>query len=377
MKYFTTIFLILIICSCGKVQKDVRKLNREKEEVEISYATGFGLIKSGDDMIIELYSPFQDQADTLTFFVSRSTDINNLPDEFIPIPAPLTKIILMASTHSAYLDELDKIDIVKAISSRNYFYNLNIQEKIENEEIKEVGYSQNINFEEVLMIDPQLVVISGMSSADLGKFSSLTESGITIFPSAEWQEEHPLGRAEWIKVFGVLTGQFEKSVSIFSEIERNYKSLIISDSEKTHQPKVIVNAPFKDVWWLPGGNSYMSHLLDNAGANYPWQQNESTGGIQSDLEAVFFEAGDADVWINPGTSRSVEALKGTDGRYEEFKAVKTGKVYNNTLRTGDWGGNDYFENGVVHPEWILADLIKIFYPDQSKDHNFYFYEKLE
>src|SRR5690606_4394735 len=112
------------------------------------------------------------------------------------------------------------------------------------------------------------------------------DAGTIILPASEWQELHPLGRAEWIKVFGAITGKYEQSVEIFNEAEKSYldlKGKVIVEKK----PKVLVNAPYKELWWLPGGKSYMSVLIADAGGDYLWNDNQDAAGVQSDIEAVF------------------------------------------------------------------------------------------
>ena len=74
--------------------------------------------------------------------------------------------------------------------------------------------------------------------------------------------------------------------------------------------------------------------------------------------------------------RDLEGLRSQDSRFARFKAFEIGNVYNNTLRSNGIGGNDIWERGVLHPEWVLEDLIAIFHPELIPNHSFRFYEKL-
>jgi len=381
MRLSTVILLSLVtlICACnkkGSKEQIENTIFTPSKKLTNKYAKGFTISIDNQQISIQLFSPFQDVEDTLTFHVMSENHDPSQNRKSNYIAGPVNAAVLMASTHSAFLEKLIQIDIVKAISSKNYFFNSAIQRGVENDSIAEVGFAQNLNYERILLIHPQIIIISSMSSTDINHFANLIDAGIVLFPAAEWQEEHPLGRAEWIKVFGALTGQLQKSIDIFDGIEANYKKLRAKTEGIGSQPKVIVNAPYKDTWWLPGGKSYMSHLLKDAGADYYWKDDPNTGGIQADLESVYYQAHNADFWINPGTVKSMKGLLNLDDRYAEFKSVQTGRVYNNTLRTNELGGNDYYEAGVVNPDVVLADMIKIFHPEVMNNHNFYFYEKL-
>ena len=375
-KKLVPFLLLLVISSCTKIKQEQSQKSVEGEKVEISYAKGFSIFKSDSTVRVYFFQPFQDAQDTLVYHFTSSDNPNSI-ESGRAVKYPIESMALMSSTYAAFLDELNKISLVKAVSNRSYFFNRAIQKGIDESQIIEVGYGQNIDFEKVIVLDPQLVLISGMSSSEFNHYSKLSAVGIEILPFSEWREDHPLGRAEWIKVFGVITGKLDESLKIFAEVEKNYLESKKSVEQITENPKVIVNAPYKDIWWLPGGKSYMSILIQDAKANYPWAEDENKGGIQSDLEAVFYQAGDADVWINPSGYKSLEELANLDPRFKEFNAFAEGKIFNNTLRVGPEGGNDYFESGIVRPDLVLNDFIKIFHPEFNSGHNFYFYEKLK
>ncbi len=370
-------FLFFIfLYSCTKTKNEQSTGSIEGEYVEVSYAKGFSILKTQNGATVSFFSAFRDSEDTLVYQFTRTDDVNLARGARV-IKYPINSLALMASTYAAFLEELDKISIVKAVSNRSYFFNRSVQKGIDENRIIEVGYGQNIDFEKVIVLNPQLVLISGMSSSEFDHYSKLVATGIEILPFSEWREDHPLGRAEWIKVFGAITGKLEEAIKIFEEVEKRYHNSKKSVEQVTEKPKVIVNAPYKDIWWLPGGKSYMSILIQDAKADYPWKEDENMGGIQSDLEAVFYQAGNSDFWINPSGFTSLEDLATLDPRFKEFNAFKVGQVFNNTLRVGPEGGNDYFESGIVRPDLVLEDLIEIFHPEINSERNFYFYEKLK
>src|SRR5699024_12713751 len=79
----------------------------------------------------------------------------------------------------------------------------------------------------------------------------------------------------------------------------------------------------------------------------------------------------------PGTATTKEAVLAKDPRFKEFRPFITGEIYNNNKRKRRSGGNDYWESGAVHPERMLADLIKIFHPQVLPDYQLYYYQKVQ
>ncbi len=162
-------------------------------------------------------------------------------------------------------------------------------------------------------------------------------------------------------------------------IEYAEKYLRMADKAKNIKvkPTVLNNAPYQGVWWIAGGSSYAARLIEDAGGDYMWSDNEQSGSLMLDFEAVFEKAADVDFWINPGIWRSLDEARAEDERYAEFKAFQKGSVYNNNRRMNEHGFSDYWESGVANPDVVLADLITIFHPDFLPGHELVYYKKLK
>ena len=120
-----------------------------------------------------------------------------------------------------------------------------------------------------------------------------------------------------------------------------------------------------------------ARLMEDAGASYLWSEDNSSGSMTLDFESVYDRSLDADYWIDTGIWSSLDEAKADDERYFDFVAARSGNVYNNNRRVNEWGGNDYHESGIVHPEDILADMVKIFHPELLPEHEFVYYQQLE
>jgi iron complex transport system substrate-binding protein len=136
--------------------------------------------------------------------------------------------------------------------------------------------------------------------------------------------------------------------------------------------------PYKDTWSIPGGASYPAHLLADAGANYAWSNDTTTGALPLKFEEVLDKSSQADVWLLNafGAFPDSKALTTLDPRYAEFAALKNGNTWNNDLKVNENGGNDYYETGAARPDLVLADLVKIFHPELMADHAFVFYRQV-
>ena len=160
----------------------------------------------------------------------------------------------------------------------------------------------------------------------------------------------------------------------FDEIKSDYIALQKKVYNKTNRPKVLVGSPYKDSWWVPGGNSYLANLISDAGGDYLGKSNLSHESYVISFENAFVWANEADVWINMGNLSSKNEVLSADERFENFKVLKDGKLFNNINKMSENGGNDFWESGTVFPNLVLRDLITIFYPGLVEEELVYYKE---
>jgi iron complex transport system substrate-binding protein len=134
--------------------------------------------------------------------------------------------------------------------------------------------------------------------------------------------------------------------------------------------------PWNGSWYLSGTASFQAQLLKDAGAQYLWLGNDEKSSLIKSKEIIIDEAYDADYWLNQNSYSDIASIIKYDDKFKGFKAVKQKKLYNNDNRINVALGNDYWESGVVNPQVILKDLIKVFHPELIK-HEMYYYRKLK
>jgi iron complex transport system substrate-binding protein len=242
--------------------------------------------------------------------------------------------------------------------------------------MKEVGSGPTVNIELLVDIGPDLIMTFGMGG-EWDTHPKLEEAKLPYVINAEWNEQTPLGRAEWIKFMALFYNKEAKANEVFDFIVTEYKTLAEKAAASSDKPTVFTGAPYQGTWWVTGGGSYAARLLADAGAAYVWADDDSTGSLMLDIEKVFEKAGEAEYWLNTSYWNSLADAKAADERFTKFGAYQSGKVFNNNNRMGPGGGNEYFESSPAYPHRLLADLISIFHPDLLPDHEFYYYKKLD
>ncbi|MBB3696042.1 ABC transporter substrate-binding protein [Flammeovirga yaeyamensis] len=344
--------------------------------LQVKYAKTFSLDYKDDYKVLHLINPFNDKKTSYVLLQKGQS----LPTGFTQsqvIRIPISNMITTTTSQTTMMEELDALDAIRGYVDSTYMYSQAIVDRMADGKIITVGYDITDNAEKILMSNADLVMVVGNSSVTAQSFPVIRKAGIPILSNTDWQENDLLGRAEWVKLFGALLNKEKQADALFTSIELKYNDLVKLAKQSDSQPKVITGFPYKGMWSVPGGASYLAKALEQTHVSYPWSETDQTGSIQLDLEAVFAKGKDADYWVNAGTTDNLQQILNKDSRYGQFDAFKNRMVFNHNKRTRGGMASDYWATGNLHPEIVLADLIKIFHPDLLPDHELYFYQKLQ
>lgn len=349
----------------------------------LKYAGGFGLSVSNGVKSITIFNGFQDRRDTLSYvLVKKGEPVPKGYEQAQVIRTPIKTIGTFATTHIGYLSQLGYADSIVGVATPEIINAPSIRKRLNQGGIADFGSTFNPNLEVIMEKSPDLIFLTVLPATKFTQYQTLINAGIPVIVVAEWLENTPLGRAEWLKLFAAILGKDDLGEKRFLEIEHDYlklKSVVAAD---TTQPKVMSGLPFKDAWFLPAGESYMASLFKDAAADYQWKNTSGTGSLNLGMEAIYPVALKSEYWINTGTVKSMKELVGLDSRYKEFLPVKSDRVFNNNKLLNEYGGNAYWEYGVCNPHLILEDLIRIFHPDVdlssvTSSDTLHFYRKLK
>lgn len=270
--------------------------------------------------------------------------------------SPASRLVCMSSSYVGFLDAIGALDAAVGVSGLSFLGNPHVR-------AAEVGYDAALDYETLVRLQPDLFLTYTVSGAEPPQLAKLRELGIRVAVLNEHLESHPLARAEYVKLFGALTGRQAQADSVFAAVRDRYLSLV--QPEALH--KVLVNIPYADQWFVPGGDNYMTRLIRDAGGQVlgavPGRQASSV----MDLETAFRYGQEADVWLHPGWCRTRAQLRGVHPLFADFPVLEKA-VWNNTLQSTPGGGNRYWETGPVRPDLILEDLVRIFQNEPGPMH---------
>ena len=369
--------LVLLSCQSGSSDDLVEAENTYSSHPKISQAVGFSVSEYENYKTLEIREPFKGASKGLTLILlDRGKTPPPNPKNLPVVQIPVKRLVCTSTSHLPFLDMLNVADRLVGFPSLKWVSSPKIRAKAARGEIVDLGVDSNINTELLLDLAPELVMVYAIAG-EQSNYHTLQSVGIPAIPIAEYLEETPLGRAEWIKFIALFFQREQQADSIFSAIERNYLDIREKVANQTLYPKVLSGANYKDTWYVPGGHSWMAKFFKDAGGDYLWKDNTETGSIPLSFESVYEKAAEADYWIGVTGFEGLEQLEENDPRYMNFLAFQKKKVYNNNARLNDEGGNDYFETGVARPDLVLNDLVKILHPQLLPAHSLYFHQQLE
>jgi iron complex transport system substrate-binding protein len=325
-----------------------------------------------------LNRPWPGSQDTLTYLITSDQDVIDKYQKdpgVILVKLPIQKVVCFSTTHLPFLELIREEQKLCGFPTTDYIYSEKIRNMVADGLIKDLGPDNEINFESLLSLDPDLIFAFSMGN-EMAMNRKIQLSGIPLVLNADYLENHPLGRAEWIKFIAAFFDKDHEADSIFRSIENTYLQTKIKMERLNNRPTVFTGVVYGDTWFMPGGEHYGSQFYNDAGGAYVWSDNTAEDILQLSFESVYQKAGKADYWIGTATYSSLKEIEQADIRYCEFDAFKKGHVYNYSAKMNPYGGNAYFELGYARPDIILRDLAKILHPEEMKDHQFYFYKKL-
>ncbi|MBR2899060.1 MAG: ABC transporter substrate-binding protein [Fibrobacter sp.] len=323
------------------------------------------------------------------------------------LQVPLARAVALSSAQVGFMARLGLENAIVAVGEGKYIADSALYERVQKGEVAEVGSGPTLSLEKLLALKPDLVMnfATGGAYDDYQRIETL---GLPLMLTSEWQEEHPLSKAEWIKLFGMLLGMDSLANAVYEQSKTDYlvsfnKSglEIASPSARNDTlsssnggvagvsparggseqqrgsegetspanssefripnselpcPRVLVGMSYGGVWYAPGGNSYTAQLIQDAGGRYLWAGTEERE-LRLPLEQVIALADSADIWINPGMFSTAEEILGAEPRIARIKAFREKRVFQNDGRKGPGGGNDFYESAVAKPEKVLNDFV--------------------
>jgi ABC-type Fe3+-hydroxamate transport system, periplasmic component len=366
------ISIICILSSCSDNAHKAKNGQAGKDENLMKYTSYINITNYKSGYYVNVTNPWNDKSLGDFYLYPDSLE---LPDELADksvIRTPVKSAVTYSSTQWSVFLELGEMDRVKGILETEYTDNPEVKRLLAEGKVQDVGNETNLKTEIVINMRPDVILYTPYSTVPKTEIGQLT--GAVMFPFADYLENHPLGRAEWLKVIGYLTCREKDTDLWFDGIVSRYESLKNIYGNIKNRPTVFSDLPFEGQWYLPGGNSYIAQIFHDAGADYIWQDNTSTASLPVDAETVLSKAGSADFWRvmnSTGHNITYKSLAAENELYTYFKAFKDRHIIVCDIRK-----SGYFEKSEYEPDILLKDFVFAFHPEMMQNEDYspkYFY----
>ncbi len=364
---------VLLLSACGGGSK-TSSLQAEGDTVRMKYSSLLQIVKHADYTVVTIRNPWDTLKVLHTYLLAdREKPLpEHLPEGTI-VRTPLQKSVIYSSVHCSLWSELDELKGIGGVCGLEYIKLPQIQEGCRNGSIVNVGNSMNPDIERIIDLRPDAILLSPFENS--GGYGRVGKLNIPIIECADYMETSALGRAEWMRLYGLLLGKEAQADSLFAGIEKEYLTLTQQvKSQNLKRPTVISEMKNSSAWYIPGGNSTMGRLFQDAGADYVFAYLSNNGSVPLAFETVFDRGGNADIWLikyNQPQDKTYSELERDYAPYARFKAFQDRKVYGcNTNHV------PFYEESPFHPELLLKDLIKIFHPELLPDYDLKYFSNL-
>ena len=378
MKYVQLLLLTVLVLSCGGRQTTASQA--EGDTVRFKYATQLSVVRYDGYTVATLKNPWKEGM-VLHQYVLVPADAAEMPAG-IPhgmtiVRTPLRRSMIFSTVHCAMLMDFGKQDCIAGVADLKYIKIPWIQQQVKEGRISDVGDGLSPVVEKIIDQRPDALFLSPFENS--GGYGKLEDIDIPIVECAEYMESSPLGRAEWLRFYGMLFGCEQKADSLFNAIDKNYNTLKAltahhRPSPNLHCPQVLLDNVTGSVWYVPGGKSTIGQMIQDAGGSYPWAGDNHNGSVSLPFESVLEKAGEADIWLFRYSSDhqiTYDELRSEHHGYNQFKAFRNQQVYACNVEQ-----SLFYEETPFHPDWLLNDFIRILHPELDHLAPLRYYKKL-
>lgn len=370
---------LLLLCFSCRSKERGRQTDMVQTNIDLTtdtlpmlYAENLSLVQTDSYTIAYLRNPWDTTKILHTYLLvpkqnhpSKPSDKTELPQNMPSgtiIRVPVEKTLVYSSIHSYLMTMMQVENAIGGVCDLKYHLPF-VQEACQSGRISDCGNGMNPDIEKVIELHPDLILLSPYENS--GSYGRIAKLDIPILECADYMETSAMGRAEWIKFYGILFGCEEKADSIFHETEKQYLHWCEIAKQTTYRPKIFTGMRYGASWYVSGGKSTVGKLFKDAGLDYVFSDRQGRGADALNFESVFDKAGNADYWFisyHQANDKTYREIEQEYAPYAQFSAFKNRHIFGcNTAKIA------YYEETAFRPDRLLRDLIFLSHPEISMD----------
>ncbi|MFT5251458.1 MAG: iron complex transport system substrate-binding protein [Flavobacteriales bacterium] len=370
------IIVILQLASCKNVEES--SISSQKPGTnQIQYATSLSIYKQEGYSIVKVNNPWPNANKKFTYILKEKNGI--VPDslkQYTLIAVPLPSIVVTSTTNIPFLEMLEVESKLLGFPHTDYVSSGKTRKLIDAGKVKNIGQNERLNVEQLIDLNPAAIITFGIDNNN-PMIDNLQKSGLKVLIQADWMEQSPLGKAEWIKLYGALFGKEKEAEKLFNAVVENYKEATLLVADKKPEATVLYGSMYQDHWYVANGSSWVAKFMKDAKSNYLWADTKGSGSTPLSFEQILEKGKLANYWITTGSFASYPEMKNSNPHYSQFDAFTKKNIYSFESKLGATGGTIYYELAPSRPDLVLKDFIKIFHPEVLPNYSFTFAEKLK
>ena len=333
------------------------------DTLAFKYAENISVVGFRHFTVVELKNPWKPGQLLHRYILLNESEsatdyLDQLPEGTVIRSTP-RRAVLFTTAHAALLQMLGQLDAVGGVCDLKYMLLPEVKTRVADGRIADCGDGMAPNVEKIIERKTDVLLLSPFENS--GGYGRLDKTGIPIIECADYMETSPLGRAEWMKFYGLLFGCKERADSLFAVVERNYLSLKKSARRARTSPSILTERITGSTWYVPGGRSTVAVMLRDAAAHYPFAADTHSGSLALPFESVLEKAGNADLWLIKYNASRPLTYADLLAEYRGYKALRAFK--NQQVFACNASVVPYFEETPFRPDLLLSDYVQLFHPE--------------
>lgn len=368
---FIILFTAVLLSSCGRqtsAQQD------GGDTVSFKYARRLTVVRHDGYTVVTLANPWKEGKTLHRYLlVPKGTTVpDTAPEGCTVIRTPLSRSVVFTTVHCALLMMMQQQQCIAGVADLKYIKVPYIQEAVRRGAIMDCGDGMSPVIERIIDLRPDAIFLSPFENS--GGYGKLEDIDIPLVECAEYMETSPLARAEWMRFYGMLLGEEQKTDSLFAVVDSSYHALCQQAAKAGVGRSVLIDKIVGSVWYVPGGHSTLGQMVHDAAGRYPWADDEHSGSLSLPFETVLERAGDAEVWIyrySGDHDQTYDELLSEHRGYDQLQAYRNREVFGCNVET-----TPFYEETPFRPDYLLSDFINILHPGITNMAPLRYYKRL-
>lgn len=371
-RLLTVLTVTLLLAACGGKSKRP-PVDVKGDPIALRHAVNLSLVEHEGYAIATLRNPWDTTKILHRYLlVDQGAPLPGQLPEGTLVRTPLRNVVVYSSIHCSLLQQLGVLSSIGGVCDLKYIGLEAIREGCRTGAIADLGTGVNPDIEKIIDLHPDAILLSPFENS--GGYGRIEKLHLPLIECADYMENSPLGRAEWMRFYGLLFGKRQEAEALFAEVEQAYGDLCKLAATAPDKPTVLSDLKSGSAWYVPGGRSTTAGFFADAGGAYLFAEDTHSGSVPLAFETVFDRGEQADLWLiryNQSADKTYRELEKEYAPYAGFRAFQQRNIYGcNT------GTTTLYEDYPFHPELFLQELIKIFHPSLLPEYHLKYFTKL-